>query len=189
MSSPPPFDPSSYGELMRGLFHQVRLDTFETYDDPRCNITAVTMEAFTVTLPRLPAGTSVEETYERLMDASMQLAADGMKRVRDGCGPYEVHLVPLVSLYGPRLGELDEELLPWLVAVDDLPRKERAVFRAIAHLGWTNVRTAGLLDRSEGWTSKLMARARSLLTRAGVSVEELQTSFFDIEIERRKDKE
>ena len=188
MSSPPPFDPSSSGEPIRGLFHKVRLDTFETYDDPRCNITAVTLEAFTVTLPRLPAGLGVRETYESLMDTSMQLAADEMKRVQDCCGPWDVHLIPLVSLYGPRLAEWDEELHGWLVAVDGLPPKQRAVFRTIAHLGWTNARTAELLGRSEGWTSKLMTRARKLLTHAGVSVEELQ-GFFDEGIEKRKDKE
>ncbi|MFJ8110654.1 hypothetical protein [Streptomyces sp. NPDC096132] len=173
---------------MRGLFHPVRLDTFETYDDPRYNVTIVTLEAFTVTLPRLPAGVSTREAYERLMDASTQLAAGEMKRVRDACGPHELHLIPLVSLYGPRLCELDEELRPWLAAADGLPLKQRAVFRLIAHLGWTNARTAKLLGRSEGHTSKVMTRAKGLLTDAGVSVEELQ-GFFDEEIERRKDKE
>lgn len=173
---------------MRGLFHKVRFDTFEAYDDPRCNVTAITQEAFTRTLPRLPAGTGVGEAYERLMDMSMQLAADDVKGRENHCGPCEVHLIPLVSLYGFKFGEVDDEFQPWLAKVDALPQSERAVYRLIAFLGWTNARTAEVLARSEGWTSKLMKRARGHLTSAGVSVEELQKGFFDVEIERRKEK-
>ncbi|MFE9622042.1 hypothetical protein [Streptomyces sp. NPDC006527] len=188
MSSSPPLDRSHQRGLIRGLFHKVRLDTFETYDDPRCNITAVTQEAFARTLPRLPAGTGVGEAYERLMDMTMQLAADDVQGLRDRRGPCEVHLIPLVSLYGFRFGELDDEFRPWLVQVDALPKKRRAVYRLIASLGWTNARTAEVLGCSEGWTSKLMKQAKDDLTTAGVSVEELQKGFFDVEIDRRKEK-
>ncbi|GGQ95912.1 hypothetical protein GCM10010251_08230 [Streptomyces aurantiogriseus] len=181
-------DPSRQMELMHSLFHKVQFDTFEAYDDPRCNVTAITQETFTRTLPHLPADICVEEAYERLMDVSMQLAADDVKARENCCGPHEVHLIPLVSLYGFRFGEVDDGFRPWLVEVDALPQSERAVYRLIAFLGWTNARTAEVLARSPGWTSKLMKRAKGRLTSAGVSVEELQKGFFDVEIERRKEK-
>ncbi|GKQ39426.1 sigma-70 region 4 domain-containing protein [Streptomyces sp. A012304] len=181
-------DPSRQQELMRSLFHEVQFDTFEAYDDPRCNVKRITQEAFTRTLPRLPDGVGVREAYERLMDVSMQLAADDLATRQRRCGPCEVHLIPLVSLYGFRFCEVDDEFRPWLGQVDRLPQSERAVYRLIASLGWTNARTAEVLGRSEGWTSKLMKRARHHLADAGVSVEELQTGFFDVETERRKEK-
>jgi hypothetical protein len=174
---------------MRGLFHKVRFDTFEAYDDPRCNVTAFTLESFTRTLPLLPADVREGEAYERLMDEAMRLAAQHRKDFEGRTGLSEVHIVPLVSLYGFRLPEVEDEFQPWLVEVDALPRSERAVYRLIASLGWSNARTAEVLGFSEGWTSKLMGRARAALTTAGVSVEELQTGFFDVEIERRKEKE
>ncbi|MFI6034325.1 hypothetical protein ACIBBD_09195 [Streptomyces sp. NPDC051315] len=189
MSPTRPLDPSRRGELMRGLFHKVRFDTFEAYDDPRCNVTAFTLESFTRILPVLPADVREEEAYERLMDETMRLAAGHRKDFESRTGLSEVHIVPLVSLYGFRLLEVDDEFRPWLVEVDALPRTERAVYRLIASLGWSNARTAEVLGFSEGWTSKLMSRARGTLTTAGVSVEELQTDFFDVEIERRKEKE
>jgi hypothetical protein len=181
-------DPSRYRELMESLFHKVQFDTFESYDDPRCNVKAITQEAFTRTLPELPAEVGLEEAYERLMDVSMQLAADEAKRCADRCGLSEVHLIPLVSLYGFRIGEVDDGFRPWLVAVDALPLEERAIFRLIAFLGWKNVEAAKVLGWSQGWASKRMTKARDLLKSAGVCVEELQKGFFDIEIERRKEK-
>lgn len=181
-------DPSHQAELIRSLFHKVQFDTFEAYDDPRYNVTAVTQEAFTTTLPGLPAGTGVQEAYERLMDVSMQLAADALRGCQNCCSPHEVHLIPLVCLYGFRIGEVDDEFRPWLAEVDRLPMPERAVHRLIAFHGWTNARTAEVLGRSEGWSSKAMSRARARLASAGVCVEELQRGFFDVEIHRRKEK-
>ncbi|MER5429375.1 sigma factor-like helix-turn-helix DNA-binding protein [Streptomyces sp. NPDC002588] len=181
-------DPSHHRELMLNLFHQVQFDTFEAYDDPRCNVAAITLETFARTLPRLPADIGLEEAYERLMDVSMQLAADAMREHAGRPGPGQVHLIPLTSLYGFRFGEVDDGFRPWLVAVDDLPQRERAVYRLVAVLGWTNARAAGVLGRSQGWTSRLMKRARKRLTAAGVCVEELEKGFFDVETERRKEK-
>ncbi|MFI7500003.1 hypothetical protein ACIBVL_16175 [Streptomyces sp. NPDC049687] len=173
---------------MSRLFHKVRFDTFEVYDDPRFHVTAFTLESFTRTLPLLPAGVSDEEAYEQLMDVTMRLAADHQEDCENRCGLSEVHLVPLVSLYGFRSEEVDDEFRPWLAEVDALPPWDRAVFRLVASLGWTNAKAARVLGRSEGWTSKLNSRARETLTSAGVSVEELQKGFFDVEIRRRKEK-
>lgn len=181
-------DPSHHTELIRNLFHKVQFDTFEGYDDPRCNVTALTQEAFTRTLPLLPAGICAQEAYERLMDVSMQLAADDLRARQNCCVPCEIHLIPLVSLYGFRFGEVDDGFQPWLAAVDALPQPDRTVYRLIAFHGWTNARTAEVLGRSQGWSSKVMSRARARLTSAGVCVEELQRGFFDVEIHRRKEK-
>lgn len=162
----------------------MRFETFQEFPDPRINITALTMEAFTHVLPTLADDVSDKEAFEEVMDEVMLLAACDRTYVESRRGYAAIHLLSLVVLYGAAHEDATDEFPSWLRAVDALPHKERTVYQLIAFHGWTNAKVATTVGISEGWASKLMSRAEIRLTSAGVSVEELR-GFFDMEISGR----
>ena len=185
----PKIDKSRRLELMRGLTHQVRYGVFDAFPDPRCNIAYFTVEAFTQVLPTLPAGISDHDAFEAVMDVAVQLAADARPDFQSRRGMSQIQLFSLQVLYGFKLkkGDGDCEFRSLLIAIDSLPEEEGAVFQMIAHCGWTNAKTAKVLEISEGQTSKIMTRAKKKVTAdTGAPVEELMESFFGHDITRRK---